>query len=345
MKDYYEILGIAKTATTDEIKKAFKKKAFEYHPDRNAGNAEAEQKFKDANEAHQVLSDPDKRAEYDNPPSPDLGSMFGNFNPFDSANGAPSNLQDFLRHFTGDWAEEEQRRQPANVVPLQINLKDLINGSSRKLNLDLKCVCKECVGTKFDSSKIIGDCKACGGKGSTVTNSMFGRVSATCKKCNGSKKEFEACKNCNGIGTKTHNKDVEIKLPAGFRGGSVQMHAEVDGIPTLVIVEVSLNLPDDIVVDKTGNLVKTINVKLSDLILGNPSFPIENALGEKANFKLPPKTSSHQLIRIQGQGIPVHHQQHSSKRSDMLLKLAVEYPAALTDEQNKAVEAMKAVGL
>lgn len=351
MKNYYEILGLSKESSEEEIKKTFRKKAMEFHPDKNQGNAEAEQKMKELNEAYSILSNPEKRRLYDSGGLEERSETgFGgfNFNGFGFGD-MEETIAEMLRGMHGEsfmgGSRQKQQTQTINGS-VNISLKDVLLGSNHKIKTKLNIVCHVCVGQAIDPMKPIGNCFTCNGTGSVTQlfGRGFGRVTATCPECKGTKKKYAPCNECKGEGNKAEEKEVEIALPQGFRGGHIQVGVKTNSpAPTMAIISVNLSLPQDVTFDKDVNVIKTIKINFSDLILGQPQFPIEMIDGEKVNIKIPPGTQSNQLVRLKGKGIPVEPRSH--EKSDFLLKLSINIPNSLTPEQQKAIETLKSSGL
>lgn len=352
-KNYYEILGLAKEASDEDIKKAYRALAFKWHPDKNPDNAEAEEKFKETSEAYQVLSNPERRRAYD------LSGGRSAFNPFgfgdDGADDGFANMEEriaeMLRNMHGDgfMGGQRVRAQTAAVDgSIKISLKDVLLGSKNKLKTNLKITCDTCVGQGIDSTKILGVCNTCNGMGSVTQTMPFGqgigRLMVTCPDCKGTKKKFADCLNCSGEGFKTEEKELEINLPAGFKGGHVQMAIPTTGhVPTVATIFVQLDLPQDITFDREGNVIKNIKIAYTDLVIGKQQFPVEMINGENLNIKIPAGTQLNQTIRLKGKGIPPEPRNPS--RTDLLLKLIIDVPTTLTEEQQKAIETLHSLGL
>ena len=338
MTDHYKVLGVERDASPEAIKAAFRRLAFDFHPDRNQGNEEAEKKFKEVNEAYQVLSDSVKRAEYDYGQSGDGGfsgfpedimaeflkkaSNFGGFGNFNFNNGQQKNAD---HTFT-------------------ITIKDIVNGVLLKDKVKFSTICKTCVGTKKDTTKPEGTCDVC--KGAGIFTKTFGMtvINTQCPACNGLRMKYSDCKDCSGQGFTKDEQDVEFKLPPGFRGRLVEVPipSETGGIRAKALVQINLFIPEDVKFDSQRNILKTIKVKYSDIVFGNEALKVDLPDETSVNIKLRPGTSEKDL-RLAGRGIPVDINQ--SKRTDVLLRIVADVPETLTDEQRTAVETLKAVGL
>lgn len=202
MADYYEILGVGKSASVDDIKRAYKELALKYHPDRNNGNKEAEEKFKEINEAYQVLSDKDKRYRYDNPQN--TGGSFGG--------GFPFNFGDMFGGF-GRRTRNAPRQGGDIAISINITLYEAIFGKTQKIKYSFKLECQECLSI----------CGACGGAGVFINSNQFVSISETCRACAGSGKVSspkESCNKCGGAGFVVENREGTIWIKPGTVSGS-----------------------------------------------------------------------------------------------------------------------------
>jgi molecular chaperone DnaJ len=227
---------------------------------------------------------------------------------------------------------------------IKISVKDLLKGSQHKIDTELKIVCPTCVGQGIDTRKVIGNCQKCNGRGQII-NHILGantKIYMTCPTCRGLKKQFESCEPCSGQGFTCKNTLVEIALPPGFRGGKIQKTITSFGPHINVFYLVQLDLPNDIAIDKQGNIIKNINLKYTDLVLGKTES-IEMISGEHANIKIPEKTQPSTLIRLKNKGIP--KDANSTEITDMFLKINIDIPSSLTEEQVKLIEQLKTAGL
>ena len=351
--NYYEVLGVSKEASEEEIKKAYRTLALQYHPDRNldktdAEKAEAEKKFKELSEAYQVLSNSERRRAYD------LGGRSA-FNPFGGFGNADDDMEariaEMLRgmHSEGFMGGPRVQQTAAQDGVIKITLKDVLLGSSNKLKTNLKVTCPTCVGQCIDSTKPLGKCSKCDGKGAIHQVIPFGqgmgRVTVPCPECNGAKQKFEPCSECSGVGFKTEEKELDINLPLGFRGGYIQTRVPSPSpIPLIATILVQLEMPENTSFDKDLNVVKTINLSYSDLVLGKNQQPIEMIDGEMVNVKIPAGTQTTQTIRLKGKGIPPLPR-NTTDKTDLLLRIVVNVPSNPTEEQLKALEALRSSGL
>ena len=358
-RDFYEVLGVSKTATADEIKKAYRKKAMQYHPDRNPGDKEAEEKFKEAAEAYDVLSNPDKKARYDQfgheglrgtssgfDPN-DLGSIFSHFGDLfgDLFSGGGGGFGSFggFGGFGGGQAQKAVRRGGDLRVPVKLTLEEIATGCTKKLKIPKQVPCQKCGGTGAHDPQSIVTCPTCHGSGHVVhqQRSMFGVIQqvGVCSACEGTGQVIkDKCPDCRGKGTVRGEEVVEINIPAGVADG-MQIRergkgnaAPKGGIPGDLIIAISEE--EHPVFEREGN-----NLYLNYYI----SFP-QAALGAeveipllhgRAKVKLPAGTQSGKVLRLQGKGLPeIHHR----AVGDLIVNVVVWTPTRLSKEEKEQIE-------
>lgn len=365
-RDYYDVLGVSKGATAEEIKKAYRKMAIKYHPDKNPGDKEAEEKFKEAAEAYDVLSDADKRAKYDQfghnmGPQGFPGGGAGGFH----AGGM--SMEDIFAHF-GDifggrmggfgggfggfeGAAGRQPRQHVNKgtdlrITVKVTLKDIMNGVDKKLKLPRLVACASCKGTGAKDGTAFKTCSRCHGTGyvSHVQQTMFGAMESesVCPDCNGEGKVIsEACSACGGSGVERKEEIVRFHIPAGvedgmtltMRGqGNAPRHGGVNGDLLIVIQE-----------EKDAELIRDGNDLIYNLMLDFPTAALGGSaeiptVDGRARLKIAPGTQPGKVLRLRGKGLP---QLNSSNKGDLLVNVMVYVPESLTDAEKAAVESMK----
>jgi molecular chaperone DnaJ len=339
-ENYYEILGIDKNANQEQIKTAFKKLAFEYHPDRNPGNSSAEEKFKKINEAYQVLSDPEKKAQYDM----ELNGFPSGFD--QDAIPTEEMLISMFRNFFGTIPDFDFRNQNKNNIDgfFTITIREIVEGCIRTLKTKLKFGCKTCSCSGKNLQKPEGDCPTCNGKGiifKKFSERMF--VNTTCTTCFGMKKKYPICEECNGVGFIEKEQEVQVRIPPGFMGGLVEVTVFNDELKskTKAVFKVDLDIPQDIKFDNEKNVIKTLKVKYSDIVLGNDKFVVDLLEKGTVTIKLPPRINKE--LRLKGKGIPVTP--HAKERTDLFIRIVPYIPENPTSEQLKAIENLKSVGL
>ncbi len=319
-KDYYEILGVGRNAPQEDIKKAFRQLARKYHPDVNRESG-AEEKFKDINEAFQILSDPEKRAQYDR-----LGA--------EGAGSAGFGAAGFEEFFSGFGFEDifgGFRERAALRYDLEIALEDAFRGTSVNIEIPILSGCGSCGGTgaKDGALKICADC---GGTGSIrkMQGSVFARIFniGMCGKCMGKGKvAAKPCGACKGRGKIRESKKAEIEIPKGIEDGQA-LRIDCGGEDLYVVVRIK----EHEIFDREGaDLFCKTTVDLGAAILGGEvEVP---AISGKAKLKVPAGTQSHTVFRLRGQGMP-----SPRGRGDLLVKIAVRTPERLSEKQKQALK-------
>lgn len=359
-RDYYEVLGVSKSATPDEIKKAYRKKAMEFHPDRNPGNKEAEEKFKEAAEAYDVLSNADKKAHYDQFGHEGLqGGMGGGYSSASDLGSIFSHLRDiFGEEFGGgfggfsgfgggsDGYSQQQRRGSNIRITVKLTLEEIAKGTAKKLKIPKQVACPTCNGTGAKTQSSITTCPTCHGRGHVVQQrrSMFGIIQQTvvCSECGGTGKIIkDKCPDCRGVGTVKGEEVVTVNIPAGVmdgmqlreRGkGNAAPNGGVNGDLIVAITEA-----EHAIFERDGN-----NLYLNYYI----SFP-QAALGDsveipllegKAKVKLQPGTQSGEVLRLQGKGLP---ELNNYRTGDLIVNVNVWTPKTLSKEEKNIIEQFK----
>jgi len=361
-KDYYNILGVSKNASKEEIKKAFYKLAHKYHPDKKGGN---EVKFKEVNEAYQVLSDESKRSKYDQ-----FGSGYenmgggayqgyqqGGFGGFDFSgfqNGNADfdfgNLNDiFSDFFTGGMGgRREQRRGRDISTEIQISFADAVFGMNRKILITKTSNCLTCHGSGAKLGSKMETCKHCNGQGKIheTKQSFLGVISSTkiCEVCYGSGEvPKEPCEKCKGKGVLRREEEISIVIPAGIRDGEmIRMSGMGEAISkgTAGDLYIKINVAPHPVFKREGNdLVMTLNLKLSDALLGT-KYPIETLDGH-IEVTIPEGVSVNEILRVRGKGVP----SAKNKRGDLLIKLNIKLPSKLSRKSRELIEELKEEGI
>ncbi|WP_321508585.1 molecular chaperone DnaJ [uncultured Methanoregula sp.] len=338
-EDYYEILGVKRDASPDDLKKAFRHLARKYHPDLNKGSKEAEEKFKEINEAYQVLSDPQKKAQYDQ-----VGHA--EFRPGDSASYTPPSYDDLFRDFgLGDifdafsgGSRKTRRRAGADLrYDLEISLGDAFYGTKNTVAVPHQFECTTCQGTGAQPGSV-RNCPTCRGTGEirssrNVSGRMMTNV-ALCPDCGGSGKIIDKpCITCHGRGLLQKTRTIEITIPRGVEDGQFLRIAgegepgENQGPPGDLYAVVHVK-KHDIFERQGADLYTTAIVGLPTALLGGEiSVP---TLTGSALLKIPRGTQSHTLFRLRGQGMP---SKNSDNRGDLLVKVIVKIPLNLTNKQ------------
>jgi len=345
-RDYYEVLGVDKNAAKEEIKKAYRKLAFKYHPDKNPGNKEAEEKFKEATEAYEVLTDPEKRNLYDQYGHAGIGSSAGRGPQSGGQGGFDFDLSDALRAFMRDFGsfggfedmfgggrEQGRRSRKGRDLQIKVELKlgEVATGVTKQLRVNKLVRCADCNGTGARSGGETVTCDVCQGSGQIrhVQRSLLGQfINVTeCHRCNGEGVIIrDPCRSCNGTGTVRGSEKVSVKIPAGVAAGNyitIRGGGDVGergGPPgDLYVVIEAL---DDPLFERHGNdVLIDLPLTYSQLVLGTKlEIP---TLDGKVLFKIPPGTPSHKIFRMKGKGIP---RLNSYGRGDQLVRVVAWVP-------------------
>ncbi len=361
-RDYYEVLGVAKTANADEIKKAYRKLALKYHPDRNPGDKDAEEKFKEAAEAYDVLSDADKRQKYDQ-----FGHSMG-------PQGFPGGGQGFSQNFSTDdifemfgdifggrfggtgfagaaggrrrQAQPRQRRGTDVRIRLKLSLEDIANGVTKNLKIPTFMPCEPCHGTGAKDGTAFATCQTCHGTGQVIEQrqSFFGieQTQVSCPTCGGTGKIItERCSHCNGEGVERRDEQVSFAIPAGvqdgetltLRGhGNTPRHGGVRGDLLIVIEE--LKHPE--LIRDGADIIYNLMLDLPTAILGG-SVEVPT-IGGRARLKIAPGTQPGKILRMRGKGLP---DRERGTRGDELINIMVYIPEKLSDKERAAIEGLQ----
>ncbi len=363
-RDYYEVLGVDKNASADEIKKAYRKKAIQYHPDKNPGDKEAEEKFKEAAEAYEVLSDPQKRQRYDQFGFAGMGGA-GGFN-----GGQGMNMEDIFSQF-GDLFEswgmgggghfssffggqrgggQRVRRGSDLRVRVHVTLEEIATGVDKKIKVKKLVPCQDCHGMgSADGSQ--GDvCPTCKGTGRIVRTQrgIFGmmQVQDECPTCHGEGRIIKnKCPKCNGEGVVRAEEVIDIHIPAGVTGGmQIPVHGKGNaapngGVPGDLLVLIEEEEHKDFVRD--GNdLVYNLLLDMPTAILGG-QVVIPTLQGE-AKITITPGTQPGKVLRMRGKGLPIIDQYaRQYGTGDMLINVGVYIPEHLNRDEKKMIEQLK----
>ena len=352
-KDYYETLGVDRDASKEDIKKAFRKLAHKYHPDKAGGD---EARFKEVSEAYSVLSDDKKKEEYDS-----YGKTFGeggfggqgfDFSQFMSgfANQGQGGFEFDLGDIFGDFFSGSNRKQRGRdiAVDLELSFDESVFGVEKEISLNKFSNCEICHGSGAKPGSGMDTCKTCNGKGSIreVRRSIIGSFSTTriCDTCNGSGKiPKEKCDSCSGSGIKKKNQKIKVQIPSGIEDGEVlrlsqQGEAVSGGMPGDLYIKIRVK--DHPIFKKQGsNLIMDLPIKLTDAILGT-SKTIKTLDGS-ISLKVPAGVSFNEILKVKEKGVPIAR----NKRGDLLVKIKIEIPQKLSKEARKYLENLKDLGL
>ena len=362
-RDYYEVLGVDKNASADEIKKAYRKLAVKYHPDKNPGDKEAEEKFKEAAEAYSILSDPDKKAKYDqfghagvDGAGPDFSGGFGNLNDilndlFGGAfGGGFGGFSGFGGGFGGGRASQRQQRvyRGRDIrVRVKLTLEEIAKGVEKEISIEKSVPCTDCGGRGAKNSSDIKTCTACGGTGQVqrVVNSLFGQTVtySTCQQCGGEGKVItNPCRTCGGSGLVRKRETIKVKIPAGVEAG-MQLTIQGEGHAAknngingdlLVVIEEQEH-PN--FKREGNNLFYTKIISLPEAILG-AEVEIPCLDGPK-RIRIDAGTQSGTVTRIGGKGLPTVNGYGGT--GDLYVKIAVWIPKKLDREDKAVIESLR----
>jgi molecular chaperone DnaJ len=340
-QDYYEILGIARTASDEEIKKAYRRLAMQHHPDRNSGNKTAEDKFKIINEAYAVLSDPDKRSSYDRYGTAEMPQGFGGGGGFGGFSDIFGDI--FEDVFTG--ASGRGRRGPrANrgvdlAYNLTITLEEAVSGKETKIRFPRTEACAECHGSGARNKEAVKNCPNCHGSGQLRFQQGFFTVSRTCHRCHGEGKVVtERCLACNGERFVKHERTLTLKVPPGVDTGS-RLRLSGEGGPGE-----HGGRAGDLYVILTVENHPTFSRHEDDLVHELPLSFVTAILGGKVEtptlkgtttLKIPAGTQHGQLFRLKGLGVP-HVNGHGT--GDLLIRANITMPAKVTAKQRALLQ-------
>ena len=358
-RDYYEVLGVSKTASADEIKSAYRKLAMKYHPDRNPGDKAAEEKFKEAAEAYDVLHDPEKRQRYDQFGHAGMGgggfgggqgmnmedifSMFGDI--FGGRGGGGGGFGGFEDLFGGGGRSRRQadpnapRRGDDMTFRLDIDFDEAIFGSERTIDLTIPGQCPECQGTGAAAGAKRTTCKTCGGAGVVIGGGGFFQVRQTCPTCGGEGTVIEKpCRKCRGSGQVPTPAHISLRIPAGVDSGS-RLRLSGKGAGGLRGGEngdlyVLLNVRESDIFEREGlDLFVDIPVSPAVAALGG-TISVPTPQGE-AQLKIPAGTPNGKTFRLRGKGVP---NLRGGSAGDLDARIVIEVPANLDRKQKAALE-------
>ena len=361
-RDYYEVLGVEKNASADEIKKAYRKKAIQYHPDRNPGDKEAEEKFKEAAEAYDVLSNPDKRARYDQFGHAGMSGAAGNGGPFGGFGGGMS-MDDIFSMFGdifgghggfggfsgfggGGGAQQRRYRGSDLRVKVKLTLKEISTGVEKKFKLKKYVPCPHCHGTGAEGNSGVETCPTCKGTGSVIRNqqTILGTMQTrtTCPTCGGEGHIIkDKCKECGGEGIVYGEEIVTVKIPKGVAEGmQLSMSGKGNagkhnGVPgdLLILVEEE---PDKELIRDENDLIYSLLLSFPTAALGG-TVEIPTIDG-KVKVKIEPGTQPGKVLRLRNKGLP---SVNGYGTGDLLVNVSVYVPETLSKDEKKALEEME----
>ncbi|HOD35278.1 MAG TPA: molecular chaperone DnaJ [Syntrophales bacterium] len=338
-RDYYDVLGVSRNATEEEVKKNYRKLALKYHPDRNPGNKEAEEKFKEAAEAYEVLRDPEKRGIYDRYGHEGLdGTGFRGFSGFEDIFSSFGDIFEDIFGFTGRGGRTRTAvRQGADLrYDLRISFMEAVLGKSMEVEIEKLEKCRDCGGSGASSGTRPEVCTRCAGRGQVTQSSGFFTISSTCPQCRGQGQIIRnPCKGCLGTGKAKVKKKIEVKIPPGVDSGSrLRLRGEGEegelGGPSgdlYIFIHVT---PHEFFERDGDDILCQVPISISQAALGG-SIEVRTLEGTET-VKIPKGTQSGKVLRLKSKGV-----QHLKGfgRGDQIIQLVVKVPVNLTKRQEE----------
>ncbi|MBN1521250.1 MAG: molecular chaperone DnaJ, partial [Candidatus Aureabacteria bacterium] len=358
-RDYYDILGVSRNASKEDIKKAYRKLAIQYHPDKNQGNKEAEEKFKEVSEAYEILSDDRKRATYDQFGHAGVGGM-GGFGTGFGGFGGGIDLEEALRMFTGEFGAgsifedlfggfgtSTRRRRGTRGragsdlrYDLVLTLKEAAFGVKKEINVTKLTLCPDCSGSGAKPGTGRKACKDCGGRGSIRTTQGFFSISRTCPSCRGEGEVIETpCSHCRGQGRVNKTKNITVSVPGGVDTGSrLKLSNEGEdgfqgGPPGDLYIFIRVE-DHEFFQRMEDDLLCEVDVPFHVAVMGG-KIDVPLLDGKTVDVKIPEGTQGGEVFRLKGKGVR-HLQSYGS--GDMLIKVNLETPVNLSSSQKKKMK-------
>jgi molecular chaperone DnaJ len=357
-RDYYEVLGVNRDASPEDVKKAYRKLAMQYHPDRNKGDKQAEDKFKEVGEAYAILSDTDKRARYDRFGHQMAGMPGGGGTSGGSYGGFEFDLSDALRQFMeggifgGGFGRERGGGGPTRVrgndlqVRIPLTLEEIATGVKKRLRVKRSAACADCGGTGARKGTDRKTCSTCNGKGEVrqVSSTIFGQFQSiqACPQCHGEGKIItDPCPVCKGEGRVREETEISVDIPAGVSAGQyLTLRAEGNAGPRsgprgdlIAIIE---EKPHDHFVRDGNNILYALPLTIPQAVLGDEvEVPTLNG---RARLKIDPGTEPGKILRMRGKGLPVLN---GHRTGDELVEILVHVPSRLTAREKELLQELK----
>jgi molecular chaperone DnaJ len=354
-RDYYEVLGVSKSATAEEIKKAYRQKAIQFHPDKNPGDKASEEKFKEAAEAYEILSSPEKKQRYDQFGHAGMGNQGGFSGQHMTMEDIFSSFGDIFGGggfsgfggFGGGGSRGQRVNRGSNLrIKVTLNLSEVANGCEKKLKVKKYVSCDSCHGSGAKGGSGHTTCATCKGSGQVtrISNSIFGQIqqSSTCPTCNGEGKIItQKCEKCYGEGLIQGEEVVTVKIPAGV-GEGMQLSvggkgnaARRGGVPGDLLVLIAEEEHPELIRDE-NDLIYNLVLSFPDLALGlTAEIP---TIDGKVKVKIEAGTQPEKILRLRGKGIP---DVNGYGKGDLLVKIHAWVPQKLTSEEKKQLERLQ----
>lgn len=344
-RDYYEVLGVSRNASADDIKKVYRKLAMQYHPDRNPGDQKAEEAFKECAEAYAVLSDPEKRAQYDQFGHSMGGRGFQGFEGFEDAFRGFGDVfgdifEDFLGGGGGRGGRTRVRRGADLEIGVELTLEDVLNGKEKSLEIPRHETCGDCKGTGAKPGSKKTPCTECRGQGEVRISQGFFTMRRTCHVCRGAGEKIEKlCSTCHGEKRVRQTRKLKVKLPPGVdHGMRLKMNGEGEagenGGPRGDLYVLMHIQPHDLFERKEENLYCEVLVPYTVAALGGEiEVP---TLTAQAQLKVAHGTPAGKILKVKGEGLPVLGRE--GQRGDLFVRVEIDIPVKLRDEERKLLE-------
>ena len=350
-RDYYDVLGVNKNSTPDQIKSAYRKQAVKHHPDKNKGDKAAEDKFKEASEAYHVLSNSERKQSYDNfghAAFENGGGGRGGFSNFDFSNSFSDIFEDFFGDFGG--GQSRGRRKTNNRgsdlrYDLSITLEEAYEGKKQDIKFSTTEKCNTCKGNGSKPGHSPDRCTVCGGNGKVRSNQGFFTVQQTCPQCAGSGEEItNPCTDCNGQGNKQASKKISVTIPKGVDDGTrIRLAGKGEagskgGASGDLYLFVNVH-SHDLFKRSDENLFFEFPISIADAALGT-TIEIPTIDGGKAKIKIPDGTQNGKQFRLKGKGMPY---MRGSGNGDLYVQVNTEVPISLNKEQKELLEKFREI--
>lgn len=361
MKDYYKILGVERSASKDDIKKAFRKLAHEYHPDKTKNDPTASQKFKEASEAYAVLSDDNKRKQYDafgsaGPGMGGAGFDSSNFGGFDFSGfqngqgGVEFDLGDLFGDFFGGGRRQARAPRGADIsVDIQISFEESIFGVERDIIVTKTSQCLTCSGSGGEPGSAMETCTTCNGKGriNEARRSFIGvfTTQRVCDTCYGRGQVPKAkCHTCKGAGVLERQQEITVKIPAGIEDGEMVRlggmgEAIPGGAPGDMYVKIRVK-PHPHIKKQGQDLTAEVRIKLTEALAGG-TIKFDSLDGE-IDVDIPEGTNTGDILRVRGKGVPT---ERGGRRGDLLIRIVIDMPKRLSKPARKLIDELRKEGL
>ncbi len=350
-RDYYEVLGVNKSSSSDQIKSAYRKLAVKYHPDKNSGDKAAEEKFKEASEAYHVLSNAERKQNYDNfghSAFENGGGGRGGFSNFDFSSSFSDIFEDFFSEGFGGGRGRSRRSNNRGSdlrYDLSISLYEAYNGKKQDIKFSTSDKCDTCKGSGSKPGHNTGSCSMCGGHGQVRSSQGFFTVQQTCPQCGGAGEEItNPCTSCNGQGKKRSSKRISVTIPKGVDDGTrIRLAGKGEagsrgGNNGDLYLFINVN-SHDLFKRSEENLFFECPISIADAALGT-SIEIPTIDGGKAKIKIPAGTQSGKQFRLKGKGMPY---MRGGDYGDLYIQVNTEVPISLNKEQKELLEKFREI--